>query len=304
MTDNTQQFTQRCGFIAVIGAPNAGKSTFVNHMVGAHIAIVTPKVQTTRNRILGMTIEEDSQLIFIDTPGIFAAKERFEQAMVRAALSSTKDADVILLLVDAGRGICSDTKQVIDALKPIDAHKILVLNKVDKVAKDLLPALAQSLFEHIEFDACFMVSALKGKGMQDIRRYLARHMPEDNWHYPADQISDMPMRMIAAEITRESIFMRLKQELPYNVAVETENWETQRDGSIRISQVIHVRSEGQKKIIIGHQGAMLKAIGQASRTRLTQLTDAKTHLFLFVKVSEKWKENKEFYSAIGLDWKP
>lgn len=293
----------KCGFISVVGAPNAGKSTLVNHMVGAHVAIVTPKVQTTRNRILGITIEGQSQLVFIDTPGVFNAKERFEKAMVQAALGSTKDADVILLLVDASKGICDDTRQVLDALKSIKAHKILVLNKVDKVKKEVLPALAQSLFAEDEFAECFMISALRGHGADDVRHYLADTMPEDAWHYPEDQMSDMPMRQIAAEITRESLFMRLRQELPYSVAVDTENWEEQDDGSVKISQVIYVRTEGQKKIVIGNKGAMLKEIGKAARGTLSKLTGRKTHLFLFVKIAENWKDNKEFYSSIGLEYK-
>jgi GTPase len=292
----------RCGFIAVVGAPNAGKSTFVNHMVGAHVAIVTPKVQTTRNKILGIALHEQSQLAFIDTPGVFKAKERFEKSMVKAALGSVHDADVILLLVDAYKGLCDNTKIVIEALKSCAAHKILVINKVDKVTKDRLPPLAAELFAMDNFHACFMISALKGSGAADVKAYLAKHVPEDHWHYPEDQISDAPMRQIAAEITRESLFMRLKQEVPYSVAVDTESWEEKQDGSVKISQVIYVRTEGQKKIIIGDKGVMLRDIGKASRHKLRSLTGRTVHLFLFVKVAEKWKDNKEFYENIGLEY--
>ncbi len=301
MTDTQQT---RCGFIAVVGAPNAGKSTFVNHMVGAHVAIVTPKVQTTRNKILGIALHENSQLVFMDTPGVFNAKERFEKAMVKAALGSANDADIILLLVDAYKGICDNTKMVIEALKDNHAHKILVINKVDKVAKDTLPKLAETLFSMADFQACFMISALKGTGAQDVKSYIAKHLPVDEWHFPEDQISDAPMRQIAAEITRESLFMRLKQELPYSVAVDTESWEEKRDGSVKISQVIYVRSAGQKKIVIGDKGAMLRDIGKSARHKLRELTGRTVHLFLFVKVAEKWKDNKEFFENIGLDYKP
>ena len=299
-----EQHNTRCGFIAVVGAPNAGKSTFVNHMVGAHVAIVTPKVQTTRNKILGIALHEHSQLVFMDTPGIFNAKERFEKAMVKAALGSANDADIIMLLVDAHKGICDNTKIVIDALKDNKAHKILVINKVDKVAKDTLPKLAETLFAMDNFQACFMISALKGTGADDVKSYIASHVPVDAWHFPEEQISDAPMRQIAAEITRESLFMRLKQELPYSVAVDTEGWEEKRDGSLKISQVIYVRSAGQKKIVIGDKGIMLRDIGKNARHKLRELTGRTVHLFLFVKVAEKWKDNKEFFDVIGLDYTP
>lgn len=294
----------RCGFIAVVGAPNAGKSTFVNHMVGAHVAIVTPKVQTTRNKILGIALHNNSQLVFIDTPGVFNAKERFEKAMVKAALGSANDADIIMLIVDAYKGICDNTKMVIEALKDRNAHKIVVINKIDKVDKTLLPKLAESIFAMDEFQACFMISASKSKGTEDVKSYLAQHVPCDSWHYPEEQISDAPMRQIAAEITRESLFMRLKQELPYSVAVDTESWEEKSDGSIKISQVVYVRTEGQKKIVIGDKGAMLRDIGKSARHKLRELTGRGVHLFLFVKVAEKWKDNKEFFENIGLEYKP
>lgn len=292
----------RCGFIAVVGAPNAGKSTLVNQMVGARVAIVTPKVQTTRNRILGITTEAASQLIFIDTPGIFAAKERFEKAMVASALGSTRESDVILLLVDANKGICADTRQVMEAIKPLAAPKIVVLNKVDKTPKEALLALASELFGQDQFLECFMISALKGDGTQELRRWLARALPEDAWHYPADQMTDIPLRQLAAEVTRESLFYRLRQELPYSIAVDTESWSEREDGSVEVRQVIYVRAEGQKKIVVGHKGEMLKDIGQASRTRLAKFLGQRVHLFLFVKVAERWKEQREFYESIGLEY--
>ncbi len=292
----------RCGFIAVVGVPNAGKSTLVNHMVGARIAIVTPKVQTTRNRILGMTIEGESQLIFVDTPGIFKADARFEKAMVNAALGSTKEADIILLLVDAYKGMCDNTRTVLKSIKDSKATKVVVLNKVDKTPKETLLALAETLHQQDEFAACFMISALKGQGTRDVREWLAKHVPEDNWHYPEDQMTDIPMRQMAAEITRESLFFRLQQELPYSVTVDTESWEERPDGSVEIRQVIYVQNEGQKKIVVGRKGAMLKEIGQSARQRIGRLLECKAHLFLFVKVSGKWKEQKEFYTSIGLDF--
>ncbi len=291
----------RCGFVAVVGAPNAGKSTLVNHMVGAHIAIVTPKVQTTRNRILGITTHHDSQLIFIDTPGVFNASARFEKAMVNAALGSTKEADIILILLDAYKGLCKNTQQVLDNIKPLNATKLLVLNKVDKTDKASLLTLTETLYKEDDFAHCFMISALTGDGTDALRDWLAEHMPEDSWHYPEDHITDVPMRQLVAEITRESLFFRLRQELPYSTTVETESWE-EGEKAITIRQIIYVQNEGQKKIAIGHKGAMLKEIGKAARQRMERLTESRVHLLLFVKVSERWKEQKEFYTSIGLDY--
>jgi GTP-binding protein Era len=292
----------RCGFIAVIGAPNAGKSTLVNRMVGARVAIVTPKVQTTRQRILGITTEGASQFIFIDTPGIFAAKARFEKAMVGAAHASTKEADVVLVIVDAFKGITKDVEQALASVRDVTAPKALVLNKVDKTPKEKLLTLTQELFAHEGFAECFMISALKGDGTESIRRWLHSVLPEDAWHYPEDHMTDMPLRQLAAEITRESLFFRLNQELPYSVAVETESYAEKRDGSVAIRQVIIVQNEGQKKIVIGHKGAMLKDIGASARERIQKLTGGTVHLFLFVKTVEDWKDRKEFYTSIGLEY--
>lgn len=292
----------RCGFVAVIGAPNAGKSTLVNAMVGAKVAIVTPKVQTTRNRILGITAEDQTQMIFIDTPGVFQASARFEQAMVGSALASTKEADAILVVVDARKGICDNTKQVLESIKNARTRKALVLNKIDKVEKTTLLDLASRLFAMETFEECFMVSALKGSGLDALTQWLAATLPEDVWHYPEDQMTDIPMRQLAAETTRESLFYRLREELPYSVFVETEQWEERKDGSVEIRQVIYVQNENQKTIIIGRKGAMLKAIGEAARTHIGKFLDRKVHLFLFVKVTPDWKKKKSFYTSIGLDY--
>jgi GTPase len=300
MTDTSSP--TRCGFIAVIGAPNAGKSTLVNRMVGARVAIVTPKVQTTRQRILGIAIDGSSQFIFMDTPGIFAATTRFEKAMVGAAHASTKEADAILVLVDAFKGVTADVEQALASVRNVTAPKALVLNKVDKTPKEKLLTLSQELFTKEGFAECFMISALKGNGTEEIRRWLHSVLPEDAWHYPEDHMTDMPLRQVAAEITRESMFFRLNQELPYSVAVETESYEEKRDGSVTIRQVIIVQNDNQKKIVIGNKGAMLKDIGAASRERIGRFTGGTVHLFLFVKTIEDWKDRKEFYTSIGLEY--
>ncbi len=293
----------RCGYVALIGAPNAGKSTLLNRMVGSKIAIVTPKVQTTRNRILGLTISGDTQLIFMDTPGIFGAKKKFEKAMVKSALDGAKDADIVVLMVDAYKGLCENTKHIIEQLKTADhLKKLLVINKIDTVKKDRLPKLIKEMYNELDFTDCFLISADKGDGVLDLKKYLASHLPESPWLYDEDTMTDVPMRQLASEVTREKLFMRLQQELPYSVAVETESWEEKDDGSVKIQQVVYVRSESQKMIVLGKGGAMLKQVGQSSRTDLTKLMKRKVHLFLFVKVAEKWKENKEFYETIGLEF--
>ena len=297
MTEST-----RCGFIAVIGAPNAGKSTFVNHMVGARVAIVTPKVQTTRNRILGITTEGDTQFIFMDTPGIFRAKARFEKAMVNSAHASTKEADAILIMVDAYKGITEQVSDVLASVKESAAPKAVVLNKVDKTRKEALLELASTVCADPAIQQCFMISALKGEGTLAVRSWLRSVMPQDAWHYPPDQMTDIQLRQLAAEITRESLFFRLKQELPYSIAVETESYEEKKDGSVSIRQVIVVQNDNQKKIVIGHHGGMLKDIGQAARARISRFTGGPVHLFLFVKTVENWKEQREFYTSIGLEY--
>jgi len=293
----------RCGFVTLIGAPNAGKSTLLNRMVGSKIAIVTPKVQTTRNRILGMTISDKTQLIFVDTPGIFGAKKKFEKAMVKSALDGAKDADVVLLMVDAYKGLCDNTKHIIEQLKTAEhLSKILVINKIDTVKKERLPELIKQTYDLLDFEDCFLISADKGDGVLDLKKHLTQNLPEGPWLYDEDTMTDVPMRQLAAEVTREKLFMRLQQELPYSITVDTENWEEKDDGSVKIQQIVYVRSESQKMIVLGKGGSMLKEVGQSARTDLTKIMKRKVHLFLFVKVSEKWKENKEFYDTLGLEF--
>lgn len=291
----------RCGYIAILGAPNAGKSTLLNQVTGSKLAIVTPKVQTTRNRILGMTVRDGAQMIFIDTPGIFSAKEKFEKAMVASAFSGARDADVILLLVDALKGLCANTKQILERLGEYQGEKILVLNKVDKVQKEHLLALTQELFAQAEFSECYMISALKGEGVGELLEYLAGRLPQGPFLYPEDEMTDMPMRFLAAEVTREKLFMQLRQELPYQLAVETEEWKEDKK-AVTIRQVVYVRTEGQKTIVIGKGGAMLKKVGETARKEMERMLERKVNLFLFVKVAENWKENRQFYEAIGLEY--
>lgn len=291
----------RCGYIAILGAPNAGKSTLLNQVTGSKLAIVTPKVQTTRNRILGMTVREGAQMIFIDTPGIFSAKEKFEKAMVASAFSGARDADVILLLVDACKGLCANTRQILERLGEYKGEKILVLNKVDRVQKETLLALTQELFAQTEFSECFMISALKGEGVGEMLEYLGKRLPEGPYLYPEDEMTDMPMRFLAAEVTREKLFMQLRQELPYQLAVETEEWKEDKK-AVTIRQVVYVRTEGQKTIVIGKGGAMLKKVGETARQEMERMLERKVNLFLFVKVAENWKENRLFYEAIGLEF--
>lgn len=295
----------RCGYIAIIGAPNAGKSTLINKVTGNKIAIVTPKAQTTRNRILGIISRRQTQFIFIDTPGIFGAREKFEKAMVASAISGARDADVILLLVDADKGLCANTQSILESLADYKATKLLVLNKVDKVAKASLLVLTQELFAKGEFAECFMISARSGEGVEDLLDYLSSRLPESPFLFSEDEMTDMPLRFMAAEVTREKLFMQLRQELPYQVAVETEEWkesEGKKQPSVTVRQVIYVRSESQKTIVIGKGGSMLKKIGEASRKELERMLECKVNLFLFVKVAENWKQNREFYESIGLEW--
>lgn len=293
----------RCGYVAIIGAPNAGKSTLMNALVGSKLSIVTPKVQTTRSRVIGVCVEGESQIIFVDTPGIFAANQKFEKAMVASAWAGVSDADVVMLLVDAKRGNCVDTVAILEKLKTLQKPFILVMNKTDLVEKPMLLEFSKMLHERVDFTASFMISALKNRGVDDIRAYLLPRMPESPFHYPEDQLTDIPERQLAAEITREKLFMRLSQEIPYSIAVETEAWEEKKDGSVKISQVIHVQKEGQKKIVIGNSGAALKAIGAGARKEMAVVFDRTVHLFLFVRVSEDWKDKPEMYKAIGLEYK-
>jgi GTP-binding protein Era len=296
----------KCGYAALIGTPNAGKSTLLNALIGNRISIVTPKPQTTRGRIRGILNEGDTQIIFVDTPGIFSAKPKFEKAMVEAAWSGVQECDVILLVVDAMRGLDDDTKRIAQALKQYDKKAVLVLNKIDKVEKLTLPELAKSLHELSAFDRSFMISARRGNGVKDIINYLTRLMPENPWLYPEDEITDISERDIAAEITREQCFLKLHAELPYGLMVETEKWEEKTvkgNRVIRINQAIVLEKESHKKIILGKNGAMLKAIGSSARRSISNALDAQVHLFLFVKCDEKWKNDPKRFEAAGLEYK-
>ncbi|MEG3617412.1 GTPase Era [Magnetovibrio sp. PR-2] len=292
----------RCGFIAVIGAPNAGKSTLVNRVVGTKVSIVSPKVQTTRARVMGIAIQDRVQLVFIDTPGIFQPRRRLDRAMVAAAWGGAGDADVKLLLVDADKGIDKDTASIIERMKAEKQRAHLVINKIDKIKKPQLLALVSDLNAHEIFDDIFMISALNGDGVDDLVSFLAGHMPEGPWHFPEDQVSDQAERLLAAEITREKLYLQLRQELPYATTVETETWEDRKDGSVKIEQVIFVERDSQKSIILGKGGQQIKKLGEAARTELEEILDTRVHLFLFVKVREKWADDPERYRDWGLDF--
>ncbi len=292
----------RCGFVALIGAPNVGKSTLLNALVGTKVSIVTPKVQTTRTLIRGIALAGAAQLIFVDTPGIFAPRRRLDRAMVGTAWGSTQDADVVALIIDSRTGIKDDDEAVLGRLAEIRAAKVLVLNKVDLVAKPALLALTQALNARACFAATFMVSALTGDGVADLKAWFAAHVPPGPWLYPADQISDAPLRQLAAEITREKLYLRLHQELPYQSTVETEVWKELRNGSVRIEQTIYVERESQRKIVLGKGGATIKAIGAAARADIAAAIEQPVHLFLFVKVREGWGDDPERYREIGLEF--
>ena len=293
---------KRAGFIAVIGSPNAGKSTLINHFIGQKVTIVTRKVQTTRSVIRGICIHKESQLVFSDTPGIFEPKRRLDRAMVEAAWGSSSDADIILFLYDAQKsGIDSETNKILHELGQSRQKKILVLNKVDLVDnKTLLPLIKN--FEAIcSFDATFIISALTGEGSKEVLSYLAKNLPKGPWLYPEDEITDLPARLLAAEITREQIFMRLHQELPYATTVETEEWTERDDGAIVINQIIYLKKAGHKKIVIGKNGSMIKMLGKAARIEIEQILERSVHLFLFVKVREKWMDDPDRYKIWGLN---
>lgn len=293
----------RCGFIALVGAPNAGKSTLLNAMIGSKVSIVSPKVQTTRTRVLGITIQGDAQMIFVDTPGIFKPKRRLDRAMVAAAWQGAEDADVIGVLYDVSRrSIDEDTRSIVARLKEQGREAILILNKIDLVKRDVLLGIADAFRQEGIFSDIFMVSAFTEDGVADLKQFLADRLPEGPWHFPEDQISDMPMRLLAAEITREKLFLQLHQELPYSATVETEVWEEFDDGSVKISQVIFVQRESQKAIVLGKGGQRIKALGSAARSELTAMLERRVHLILFVKVREGWVDDPERYSAWGLDF--
>lgn len=292
----------RCGFVALIGAPNAGKSTLLNALVGSKVTIVSHKVQTTRALIRGISVEGPSQIIFVDTPGIFAPKRRLDRAMVTTAWSGAHEADLTAVLIDARKGLDEDIEPILDRLKEVKGPKILILNKIDVVPRDSLLGLAKAANEKAKFETTFMISALKSDGVVDLKQWLAERMPKGPWLYPEDQIADAPMRQLAAEITREKLFERLHQELPYHATVETEQWKELRGGDVRIEQTIYVERESQRKIVIGKGGQTLRAIGEAARKDIAEIADAKVHLFLFVKVREGWGDDPERYRAMGLEF--
>ena len=292
----------RCGFVALIGAPNAGKSTLLNALVGSKVTIVSRKVQTTRALIRGIALEGKAQLIFVDTPGIFAPKRRLDRAMVTTAWSGAHDADLVGVLIDARKGLDEEAEAILQHLAQVKQPKVLVLNKIDLVAKETLLALVKAANDKVTFESTFMISALKGDGVADLKRWLAERVPPGPWLYPPDQMSDAPLRQLAAEITREKLFERLHQELPYHSTVETEVWKELRKGDIRIEQTIYVERESQRKIVLGKGGQAIKAIGEAARKEIAELTEAKVHLFLFVKVREGWGEDPERYRAMGLEF--
>ena len=304
MTENDTP--TRAGFAALIGEPNAGKSTLLNRMVGAKVSIVTHKVQTTRTRIRGVAMEGAAQIIFVDTPGLFRPRRRLDRAMVAAAWGGAADADVVVLLVEAHRGLTDGVRAILDALAERVAPNqtvALAINKIDRVKAEALLALSADLNAAYPFARTFMISAEKGHGVDDLRAWIAGALPEGPWLYPEDQIADLPMRMIAAEMTREKLTLRLHEELPYNLTVETESWQERKDGSVRIDQVIYVSRDGHKGIVLGHRGDTIKAIGQAARAEIAAFLDRTVHLFLQVKVREGWQDEAARYSEMGLDFR-
>jgi GTP-binding protein Era len=292
----------RCGFVALIGAPNAGKSTLLNALVGSKVSIVSRKVQTTRALVRGIAIEGTSQIIFVDTPGIFAPRRRLDRAMVTSAWGGAGDADAVALLVDARKGIDEEVEAILSGLPKLKAPVILILNKVDTVERSTLLKLTADLNARFAFRETFMVSALTCDGVPHLKTQLAAMMPEGPWLYPEDQVSDAPLRLLAAEITREKLFERLHDELPYQSTVETDSWKELPDGSARIEQTIYVARDGQKKIVIGEAGRTIKAIGQAARKDIAEAAEQKVHLFLFVKVRPDWADDPERYREIGLEF--
>lgn len=302
MSENVAEVPTRSGFVALIGAPNAGKSTLVNQLVGTKVSIVTHKVQTTRAIVRGIATHDRTQIVFVDTPGIFRPRRRLDKAMVTTAWGGAKDADLVLVLIDAERGIRGDAETILDNLAGMAQPKILVLNKVDRVKPETLLKLTADANARAGFERTFMISALSGSGCADLLDFLATRLPEGPWYYPEDQISDLPMRQLAAEITREKLYLRLHQELPYSSHVETEKWEEKKDGSVRIEQVIYVERDSQKKILLGHKGETIRAIGEAARKEIAEILEQKVHLFLFVKVRENWGDDPERYREMGLEF--
>ena len=299
----SSQKPTRCGFVALIGAPNAGKSTITNHFVGSKVSIVSPKVQTTRTLVKGIGIFDNTQIIFLDTPGIFKPKRRLDRAMVASAWSGADDADITVLLGDAKKGFDDETRAIIADLKKKNKSAVLLINKIDLVKKEALLALSSSLNEAFPFKETFFVSAATGKNLDEFYKYLADNLPESPWYYPEEQMSDMPLKLLAAEVVREKLFLFLQQEIPYALTVEPELWERREDGSVRAEMTIYVERDNQKIIILGKGGAMIKRIGQSARQELEKLLECRVHLFLFVKVRENWQEDAGRYSVWGLDFK-
>jgi GTP-binding protein Era len=301
-TQDTPASETRCGFVALIGAPNVGKSTMVNALVGSKVTIVSKKVQTTRALIRGIVIEDNAQIILVDTPGIFAPKRRLDRAMVSTAWSGAHDADLVCVLLDAREGIDEEADAIFKKLATVNHPKILVLNKIDLVPREKLLALAQKANERLQFSETFMVAALSGDGVDDLRRALAKAVPPGPYHYPEDQMSDAPLRHLAAEITREKIYRHLHQELPYQSTVETDSWTDRKDKSVRIEQTIFVERDSQRKIVLGKGGATIKAIGADSRKEIAEIVGQPVHLFLFVKVRDGWGDDPERYREMGLEF--
>ncbi len=292
----------RCGFVAIIGAPNAGKSTLVNCLVGTKVSIVSHKVQTTRARLRGIAIEGNTQIVLVDTPGIFRPKRRLDRAMVDAAWGGAREADIVAFLIDAAKGLDEESEAILKGLAELKLPRILVLNKIDRVEKPALLALTADLTARLPFDAVFMISALDGDGVADLKAYLAAAMPPGPWHFPADQVSDAPMRVWAAEVTREKIYHRLHDELPYASTVETTDWKTLKDGAVRIEQTIYVERDSQKKIVLGAGGRTIKEISMQARQEIAEALGVPVHLFLFVKVRDNWADDPERYREMGLEF--
>jgi GTP-binding protein Era len=291
----------RCGFVALIGVPNAGKSTLLNALVGTKVSIVTHKVQTTRALVRGIALKDTAQVVFVDTPGIFAPRRRLDEAMVTTAWAGAKDADMVALLVDARRGLDHDVTKLVERLQDVRLPRVLILTKIDTMKRDRLLALAKEANDTVPFDATFMVSGLTGSGVSDVLDWVAKRMPEGPWLYPEDQVSDLPIRALAAEITREKLFLRLHDELPYELTVETEQWKELRDGAVRVEQTIYVARDSQKQIVLGSGGATIKQVSMAARADIAEAADRPVHLFLFVKVRENWSDDPERYRNMGLE---
>lgn len=302
MADKQSADATRCGFVALIGATNAGKSTLINRLVGTKVSIVSHKVQTTRSLIRGIAIFGQAQVIFVDTPGIFRPKRRLDRAMVETAWGGARDADLVAVLIDAGKGLDEEARALLARLSQVPQPKILLLNKIDTVQRERLLALTAEANSEVSFERTFMISALSGDGLDELTAFLAGAVPVGPFHYPEDEVSDVPIRQLAAEITREKLFERLHQELPYASTVETESWKEQKDGSVRIEQVIFVERDSQKKIVIGKGGETIKAISMAARKDITEIAERPVHLFLFVKVRENWADDPERYREMGIEF--